>query len=774
MKMSKTEQTAGLSRRLFLSAAGALGGSLVLGFYLPQRAEASTREIWYRDATIPELNAWIVISPDDTVTLRMGQTELGQGVWTMCAMELAEELACDWTKIRAEYASPNRNEREQAPVWTLLGKGVTGTYEDHLDDPNIPGGRILADGDARYAHVDWKGVYRRQMTNAGNSLTTQYYLQQAGAEARERLILAAADRLGVPAGELTAKDSLITHGPSGMTLRFGEVAMAAAATPHPDPASIPLKTPDQWTVLGTDRHQIDAADKVTGTTMYGSDVRLPGMLYAAAKACPVWGGGVKSYDEASILSRPGVQAVVPFDMPDLVTTRNRSFSGGVAVVADTWWHAKQALDLLPIEWDIPAESAARSSASIRDALIASLDEPGDVQSEFGDFDAAMQRAVTVVEATYTTPYRGRCRTEANNATVLVTDNRVDIWVGDQSPQETQFSASHITGLPMEQIYLHLTHMGGGYGRNGNGPSAEQAIMIAKAVPGRPVQMRWTREEDWNVGTTFGGQTIGRFRAGLDADGWPIAFEVRAAADTGTAGISWPDEYYFPNFRFSRRFTKFHVPVAIRRNDFPLYVLFRESFIDELAAAAGRDPLDYRRELVARGDASFNPRREEMLHSLDKVAELSGWGSQLPDGTRRGIAMYEDHAQVTTVSVSKRGKVTVDRTDIVYDAGFGYNNPIGAIKQMEGGIAWGIDDVLGHEFIVRDGQMIPQNNNTILRYHMAEYPLEVNVGTFNSHHWAHGPEHTMNSIQPAIANAVFQITGKRVRDFPLKNHDLSWG
>jgi isoquinoline 1-oxidoreductase beta subunit len=360
-------------------------------------------------------------------------------------------------------------------------------------------------GEPTFGNRDRTGVagipdslYRRMRTNAASSVKDgRYYLQLAGAEARERLLLAAAGLWNVPVTEVTAKDSVITHGPSGRTTTYGRVAERAAQTPHPHPETIRIKSPDQWTLMGTERKNLDVPLKVTGQTVYGIDVRLPGMKWAAVKACPVYGGDVKRYDFEAIRTMPGVRSAVQFPIPDPSCTRGRIFSGGVAVIADSWYQAKTAIDRMPIEWTIPPENAAVNTAMMRDGLAASIAQPGQVRVDQGDVAAGFARAAKIVEATYSTPYLARARMEPGNATVLVTNDRVDIWIGDQSPQETRFSASKITGVSEQNVYIHLCHLGGGYGRNGNGPQAEQAIMIANQMRGTPVHMLWTREEDFH-------------------------------------------------------------------------------------------------------------------------------------------------------------------------------------------------------------------------------------------------------------------------------------
>jgi isoquinoline 1-oxidoreductase subunit beta len=764
-------ETSGINRREFLAVAAA-EGAFILGFWAPQQADAQS--------ATPEINAWIVISPDDTVTIRIAQTELGQGVWTSNAMMVCEELQCDWNKVRPEYASSNRDAREKAPEWTLnvMGNGAT--------DPK--GG-----GEPGFGNRDRTGVsgipdslYRRMRTNAASSVKDgRYYLQLAGAEARERLLLAAAGLWNVPVAELSAKDSIVTHSKSGRTTTYGQIAGRAAQTPHPNPQKITIKPPDQWTLMGTERKNLDVPSKITGTIVYGIDVRIPGMKWAAVKACPVYGGTVKSYNFDAVRQMPGVRSAVQFSIPDPALTRGRVFSGGVAIVADHWYQAKAALDRMPIEWDIPSKNAGVSTASMREALLASLDQPGKVRVNEGNVDDVFARAAKIVEATYSTPYLPRARMEPGNATVLVTNDRVDIWIGDQSPQETRFSASKITGIPEQNVYLNLCHLGGGFGRNGNGPQAEQAIMIANAHRGTPIHMLWTREEDF-IGTTYRAMGLARLKAALDGEGWPIALEVRTAMQEDGFGpessFDVASRYHVPNYRFSNHTTKFHVPVGTRRGiGQAAHEFYRESFINELAHAAGKDPYRFRRELISRTSL---PYKDDMIRALDMAAEMSGWGKPLAPGTARAIALEERggetnrmatiSAMVHRVSVSHEGKVKLERVDIAHETGFSFVNPLSVKKQLEGQIIWFYNDAMHQANTIKDGHIVENNFNAFKISRIDEDPPEINIRFFKTGHWLLGMGHDRaTSVQSAIGDAIFQITGKRYRDLPYGHHDLTW-
>jgi len=777
--------SAEVSRREFLATVAAAQGAFVLGFWVPGKAEAQTAPApagaaWARDTVTPEVNAWIVIDPDDTVTIRIAQTELGQGVWTSNAMMVCEELQCDWAKVRPQYASVNRDAREKAPEWTLQvpGNGAT--------DPAGGGEPTFGNRDRTGVSGIPDSLYRRMRTNAASSVKDgRYYLQLAGAEARERLLLAAADLWKVPAGELTAKDSVITHAASGRATTYGAVAAQAALTPHPHPETITIKPPDKWTLMGTERKNLDVPLKVTGQAVYGIDVRLPGMKWAAVKACPVYGGDVKRYDFNAVRTMPGVRSAVQFPIPDPACTRGRVFSGGVAVIADSWYQARTAIDRMPIEWTVPVENGVVTTAMMRDALVTSIGQPGRVRVDQGDVDAGFARATKIVEASYSTPYLARARMEPGNATVLVTNDRVDIWIGDQSPQETRFSASKITGVPEPNVHIHLCHLGGGFGRNGNGPQAEHAIMIANQMRGTPVHMLWTREEDF-IGTTYRAMGMARLKAGLDADGWPLALEVRTCMQRDgfgpEASFDVTSRYHVPSYRYSSHTTKFHIPVGTRRGvGQAAHEFYRESFMDELARAAGKDPYRYRRELIARTNL---PYKADLLKALDMAAEMSGWGSPLPAGTARAIALEERGAEghgsatisamVHTVSVSREGKVRLERVDVAHDTGFGLVNPLSVKKQIEGQITWFYNDAMHQATTIADGHVVENNFNTFPLSRISEDPPEINIRFFPTQHWLIGMGHDRaTSVQSAIGDAIFQITGKRFRDLPYSTHDLTW-
>jgi isoquinoline 1-oxidoreductase beta subunit len=777
-----------MNRRNFLTSTAAVGGAMVVGFWMPPSCADAAQagmpatpgqhvpaQLWYRDALVPELNAWITIAPDDTVTIRINQTEIGTGVLTSNAMLVTEELQCDWSKVRVEYASANRNVREKAPAWARKAPGN--------DIGNIVGNQATEEsGD---------GVYGRLLIHSsGNIRENKYYLQLIGAEARERLLHTAAAEWKVPVSELVAKDSVITHARSKRRTTYGAIASKAATMTLPyDPATIRIKTPDKWTLLGTMQKNRDMPLKVTGEAVFGSDVRLPGMLYASVKACPVWGGDVKSYNVDAIKSMPGVISVVrlPRNGPS-------AMSGGVAVVADSWWRAHKALEAMPIEWDYTGADATQTSETILAQHMANLKTPGMVMTNAGNVDAAFAGAAKIIESAYSLPFCSKARFEPGNATVLVTDNRVDVWAGTQAPENMLQTASKMTGVAMENVYLHLCFMGGGYGSD-QGASPSQAVAVGMTLKGRPVQVRASRDEDWGIGTRFRPMGAGTFKAALDAQGWPIAVEVHStgadyAGDQQIRGLTAPP-YFMPNYRYTFHPIKQYVPANTRRaTGASPNCFYMESFFDELAHAAGKDPYQYRRELISRnpigkpGVGGFN-RRTDWLTALDVVAKMSNWGAPLPEGWARGIAIEDRRrpsrphstigAEVVTIEISKRGQLRWHRADVAFERGYGHVHPMAIQKQIEGQMSWAYDEAVHQASTVKDGRCVEHNVDTFPISRMNEYPREVNIQYFPTKVWVYGAgEEVIPQIPPAIYNAVFKITGKRFRTLPLKNHDLSWG
>jgi len=736
----------GMSRRDFVVTTLAVGGGLALGFSFPKN-DAERAALAARLSGRPweslsgkgdvEVGPWLMIAPDDTVTIRVGQSEMGQGVITSCAKMVAEELECDWAKVRAEYVSVNRHFRENK-------------------------------------------VYKRLVTTSSSSVRLgRPYLQQAGASARERLMAAAAQTWSVPRSELTVKDGVITHKLTGRTLRYGQVAEKAAAIKLP--AEPKIKTPDQYTLMKKPTKLLDTPLKVDGSATYGIDVRLPGMLYAAAKASPVFKGKVKSYNADVVKNRPGVHSVVEFSGEEI--------EAGVAVVADSYWHARTALDAMPIEWDEGTHGNDSSEEFFRSSR-ATLDEPGaKVVTRKGDPEAALRNTSQAVEAIYEVPYLDHTVIEPFNCTAQVTSNRVDIWAGSQDPENATIDASKVTGVPVENVYLHNCFLGGGFGRRGNQDDVRQAVAIARQLGGRPVKVIWSREETTRHGY-YRPMRVSKFRAALGADGMPVAWTTRVVGmDENYPG----DEqvlrglhklpYFVPNQLFDYHLRKTHVPtgpwtsVGRSQNEF-----FLETFVDELAHAARKDPYEYRRALLE-ANVEF-PFAKGWIDVLGTVTEKSAWGQKLPAGTGMGIAIGDSRrlsrteiticAVVATVSVSKKGEVRAERFDVAMDTGPFLVNPLAAERQVEMQVAMGLAAVLRQEITIEKGRVVQANFDTYPLLRPTEIPeIKVHFVRATDDPIAGMGEEAIGWVAPAVCNAIFAVTGKRVRSLPLKNHDLSW-
>ena len=736
----------GISRRRFVMTTAVVGGGMVVGFCLPgadvfagQLSDNTIgSEPWLppTDTAGTEINAWLVIAPDDTVTIRVAQSEMGEGIFTSLPMIVAEELECDWTKVRAEYASANRSLREG-------------------------------------------GVYRRMATNGSGAIRrSREYLQQAGASARERLIQAAANRWNVPAATCTAKDGVVTHAASGRTLRFGTLAAEAAAIRLSDEPAI--KQPGQFTLLGTSVARLDTPVKVDGRATFGIDIRLPNMLFATSKTSPVVGGRVRSYDFDAIRDRPGVYSVVQFgDENDPVGLRS-----GVAVVADTFWRAKTALDLLPVEWDYGPHVNVNSTAVAEQDRRTLLEESGVEALNEGDALGSMANAGRLLEAVYSAPHQAHATMEPLNCTAQVTAQRVDVWLGTQNPERALTSAAEQSGVAPENVYVHNCFLGGGFGGRGNRSEVKQAVAIAKTLGGRPVNLVWTREEDF-VNDYYNPSPTARFRAALGPDGMPVALLTCVASDsimywlqpqrrgerldrTAVSGLA-NMPYAIPNRRVEYIMRNKHVPVAYWRapghnsNTFML-----ESFIDELAHAGGKDPVEFRRILLRNAP--------DWLRVLETVAQKGAWGKTLPPGTAQGVAICEAFgtiaAQIAEVSVSRRGEITVEKIVCALDCG-NTINPRTIEMQVESCVAYGLSAALYGEVTLEAGAVVQRNFDSYPVVRMRDMPqVETHLTLSGGDKWGGIGEAGLPAAPAAVANAVFAITGKRMRSMPFRHHDLS--
>ncbi|WP_066701222.1 xanthine dehydrogenase family protein molybdopterin-binding subunit [Sphingobium amiense] len=732
-----------MTRRQFVLQSVVLGGGLAIGMrVLPESAAANVGDPAAGDI---EMSAWLAIAPTGTVILQTPKGEAGNGTNSSMVLYLSEELGCDPTKVKLEPAQVRRDFRENKVY-------------------SRPGG-----------HETWF---------AGRSNELREVVQQVGASARERLKAAAAAQWNVPAADLVSKDNAILDPASGRRLGYGELAAAAAAiTLSKEPA---IKPPSAWTLMGKRSvKQLNAASKVDGSGIYGIDFHMPGMLYAAVRHAPVQGARLRSFDAAAVNSMPGVVTVIALgpehDTSTPVTFQSR-LRAAVVVVADHYWNARKALDALPVEWD-EGDLATASSTGYRDQYLARLDTPGKVAKSVGDVPAAMKTARTVVEATYESPYLEHAPMEPLNATAHVTADRVDLWLSTQQQENARMVAAEESGLSEDRIFVHPMMVGGQFGRRNHNDEVRQAVAVAKAV-GRPVKLIWAREEMMRQGR-YRPNAITKFQAGLGPDGLPTAWFVRQAGhsfqlqqDPNFTGfdviamrpLSTENEYSIDNILVEFHPMVTNVMAHSFRGSGAGFQL--ESFVDEVAHAGGTDPVELRRWLLR------NAKDPGWLKVLNEVAEKADWGKPLPKGRAQGIAIILDHgninAQIAEVSVTPQGDLTVHSIDVAFDCGH-VINPDGVRAQMEGGILFGLSNALHEEITIEKGRVVQGNfdDYPLLRINEA---CEVRVhfgGNSGGDKCAPCGEAPVPPVTPAVCNAIFRATGKRVRSFPLSRHDLRW-
>ncbi len=714
-------QITSLGRRSFLTASAAIGGGLALGISVPPAAA---------QAAAVEVGIWVTIAPDDITTVRIARSEMGQGTLTGLAQLVADELDADWRFVRAEYVAPevnHANKRAWGDMSTGGSRGIRASVE---------------------------------------------YVRKGGAAARAMLIEAAAQRWSVPPGECTAAISVITHTPTGRTLRYGEVAAEAAKLPVP--ANVTVKTPAQWKLIGRGVKRLDTKEKLSGKLTYAIDVVLPDMLNASIAQCPVFGGKLKSFDADKIKTMPGVRHVVPVG------------DAAVAVVADKWYQANTALKALPIVWDEGA-NAAVDSKQIDLFLSAGLDaKDAALGQKKGDVEAGLKGAAKVVEAVYASPFQNHATLEPMNCTAKFADNKVEIWVASQNGDASLAAAAEAGGVPLSNVKVNKLHLGGGFGRRGMQDYTTQAVLIAKQIPGRPIKLIWSREEDMQQGR-YRPITQAKLKAGLDKDGNLTSLHARISGQSILAQVAparmtngidtlafqgWlADEFGYmgiPNLLIDMAIRNTHVPVGFWRGvNHNQNAVYMECFIDEIAAAAGKDPLDFRRTLLAK-----SPRH---LAVLNAAAERADWGSPLPAGVFRGISQNCGFgaytAAVAEVSVSKKGELTVHRIVAATDCGYAVN-PDQIAAQVEGSFVYGLSALFSSEITIDKGRVAQSNFDNYEVMRLAQMPKVETVLVPSGGFWGGVGEPTIAVAAPAVLNAIFAATGKRVRSLPLTHHDLS--
>lgn len=730
MKVSIPQWMPRVSRRSFIVSSAAVGGGLALGLRLP----LGPAVVRAQDGS-PEVNAWVVIRPDDTVVIRMARSEMGQGTITGLAQLLAEELECDWGKIVYEYPTPGQSVKRKR-VWGDFSTGGS------------------------------RGIR-----------TSHDYVRMGGATARVMLVQAAANQWGVPASECTAAKSIVTHGPTKRRLSYGKLAEAAAKLEAPK--NVKLKDPKEWKVIGKPVARLDTRDKVTGRQVYGFDLKLPGMLVATIKECPVFGGKVKSFDAARVASLRGVKKVLQVG------------DTAVAVVADTFWQAKVALDQLPVVWD-EGPNAKVSQASIMAQLAEGLGaEQAFVGNQAGDAKAALAGAAKRVEATYFYPWLNHVCMEPMNATARYTPDKCEVWVPTQDGEGSFAAVLAASGLPADKCEVYKINLGGGFGRRGAFQDyVTQAVRIAKEMPGIPVKLLWTREEDMVQGR-FHPIMQCKLTGGFDAQGnltglhmrlsgQSILKEVRPAiveqqkgrdplvfqgvADAGEHSFN----YNFPNQLIDHAMRQNHVPPGFWRGvNINQNAVFIECFMDELAGAAGKDPVEFRRQFMGK-----HPRA---LAVMNAVAERIGWTQPAPAGRHRGIAQMKAFnsfvAAAAEISVQGGNRVKVHRIVAATDCGYAVN-PAQIERQVSGSFVYGLSALFMEENTVQNGAIVEKNFDTFNSMRMAQMPqVETIIIQGGGDTWGGIGEPTICVAAPAVLNALYKATGKRIRTVPLKNHGI---
>jgi isoquinoline 1-oxidoreductase beta subunit len=716
-----------LSRRAFVLSSAAAGTGLALGFHFPAGAQSAGGET-------PEVNAWVVVQTDETCIIRVARAEMGQGTHTGLAQLVAEELDCDWSRVKVQMVSPGQN-------------------------------------------LARKRVWRDMSTGGSRGIRgSQDYMRQGGAAARTVLLQAAANQWGVAVSEVTVSKGVITHTATGRKLSYGKVASAAAKLTPPDPKTLVLRDPRQWKLAGKPLKRVDTDLKVMGKQNYAIDTRLPGMVYAAIQASPVFGGKLVSFDASKLRGRKGIQGVYKVD------------DNAVAVVADNWWRAKMALQDLPIVWNEGAngqESSATIDARLKEGLTATNNVFADI--DVGNAPQVIAGAAKRVEAVYSTPFVTHACMEPMNCTALITDYRAEVWVASQNAEASMAALSTASGLPLDKCEVHNHTLGGGFGRRGGTQDfVRQATLLGRQMKGVPVKMVWSREEDM-AQDYFRPIGLCKLEAGLDAQGNLLGLQLRVSGQSINAYLSpqnikdgkdlrqlqgltaAPSDaqlgYTIPSLRTEYAMRNSHVPVGawrgVNTNQNGLYL---ECFMEEVAAAAGRDPLEFRRVLMQK-----HPKH---LAVLNAAADKAGWGKPLPAGVHRGIAQFMGYGSYTAAvaEVSVKGdEVKVHRLVLSTNCGHAVN-PDQIAAQVEGSVAYAFD-TLQSQSSVANGRMVNTNFDSYPIARLRQLPRIETVIAPTFDFWGGVGEPTICVVAPAILNAIFAATGKPMRNLPLKNHGL---
>lgn len=726
------------SRRRFIIDTSVVGSGLMLGIGSFSASATPHNPNTMMSATSPEVNAWVNIKPDDTVVIRIVRSEMGQGTRTGLAQLVAEELECNWKKIITESPTPGQS---------LSRKRVWGEFST---------------GGSRGIRI------------------SEDYVRRGAAGARIMLVQAAANQWNVSPSELSVDKGIISHKVSGRKISYGKVAEAAAKLTPPDPKSIQLKNPKDWKVAGKPLARLDTFDKVNGTKIYGTDLQLPGMLCAAIKQSPVFGGKVKSFDANKVKNFRGVKAAVQVG------------DNAVAVVADTWWRAKVALDSLPIEWDEMGNGAI-SSVEIKKQMEEGLQAVGDFWGrKEGDAPAVIKTSNKIVEATYSTPFQAHATMEPMNATARYTNEKAEAWVPTQNGEASHATLAEASGLPLNQCEIYKLDPGMGLGRRGGTQEyVAQAIRIAKQFPGIPIKMIWSREEDMTH-DYYHPTAMAKMQAGLDSNGNITGMHIKTSGpsinatlnpmaiknnkdarqlqgfDVGVEPVGAQLGYTFPNLLTEYVMRNSHVPVGPWRGvNTNQNGLFMECFIEECARAAGKDSVAFRQVLMKN-----HPKH---LGVLNAAAKKANWSKPLPSGVHRGVAQFMGYgsysACVAEVSVTGGSLVKIKRLVFALDCGH-VVNPYLVREQIEGSVVMALGAIFNQEITVENGRIKQQNFDSYPLLKLAQVPKVESVLVPTMDFWGGVGEPTICVVGPAIVNAISAALGKPLRNFPLVNEGLT--
>ena len=749
-----------VDRRSFLRVTAIAGGGILLGSYIKfgETAEAFAAGTAAAETAIGN---FIRITPDGIVTIIAKNPEIGQGVKTMLPMLIADELDVDWKNVRIE----------QAPLDTTKFQGQSA-------------------GGSTATPTNWEPMRR------------------VGAAARGMLVTAAAQMWNVPESQLSTKSGVVFQNGTTNKATYGELVAKAASVQAPDLATVKLKDPKDFKIIGTRVTGVDVKDIVRGRTKFGIDMVLPGMLYASYVKCPVFGGKAVKANLDEIKSQPGIKHAFIVDQAGQGGLMG--LLSGVAIVGDNWWLIQQARRKLDVTWDEGATASQSSEGYATQAAVLSKQPPHQNLRKDGDFDAAMSSAAKKAEGAYFYPFITHAPLEPQNTTALFKDGKIELWSPTQQPAGGRGIVASALSLKPEDITINISRSGGGFGRRLANDYMVEAAAIAKQIPGVPVKLLWTREDDLTH-DPYRPAGFHYFSGGVDGSGKLVAWrdhfvtfgaDGRPVSSAALGGTEFPARF-IPNFVIDQSLIPLGVPTGPLRAPGSNGIAYAvQSFIDELAHAAGKDPVQFRLDLLANeqpapaqaaqptpaagapgggrgGPPPIQFDGKRMTGVLQMVAERSGWGKQnLPKGTGMGVAFHFSHrgyfAEVVQATVSKDGVVKVDKVWVVGDVGAQIINPSNAENQVQGAVLDGIAEALGQEITIDKGRAVQQNFNAypLLRMRQAP-PVDVAFKVTESPVTGLG-EPALPPVVPALCNAIFAATGKRVRSLPLSKQDLKWG